>query len=79
MSFDNDIPGMRAMTKIVENNSSFKFFRWFDASTSAKDINELVLQKNDVNMFSDPTKLEKMIFGSLVMKMWMIGNGKWLK
>lgn len=79
MSFDNDIPGMRAMTKIVENNSSFKFFRWFDESTSAKDINELVLQKNDVNMFSDPAKLEKMIFGSLVMKMWMIGNGKWLK
>lgn len=41
------------MVKIIENESSFKFFRWFNDSTAAKDINELIVQKNDVNMFSD--------------------------
>jgi len=79
VSFDNDVPGMRAMTKLVEQNSNLKFFRWYDEDTSVKDINEFVLQKNDVNIFSDPVKLEKMIFSSLVMKMWMISNRKWLK
>lgn len=79
VSFDNDEPGMRAMTKLVSQGDEFKFFRWFDEDTTAKDVNEFVLQKNDVNIFNDPAALESMMSSSLVMKMWMIRNKRWLK
>lgn len=75
VSFDNDTPGMTSMMKFVENMPYAKFFRWFDNSTTQKDINEYVMAKNDVNAFSDAKKLEHMMFSPLQMKMWLAENG----
>ena len=52
---------------------------WFNNATKEKDINEYVLVKDDVNIFSDPKILDTMIYDKLQMKLWMIQNGKWKK
>lgn len=77
ISFDNDDAGMQSMEKLVKSDNDFKFFRWFDDTTPEKDINEYVLSSKNVNIFSDPAKLDTMIYNKLVLKMWMIQNNKW--
>ena len=58
---------MQAMAKVLqkheydENYAGIKFFIWFDSSTSAKDINEQILQKNDVDLFSKPEQIEPLL------------------
>ena len=79
VSFDNDKAGFAAMMKMIQQNKPFKFFKWFNKNTHEKDINELVLSKNDVNIFSNKDVLDKMVLDSLQMKLWMISNGKWKK
>lgn len=77
VSFDNDGPGAAAMQKMIETGRAQAFFRWYGAGTEQKDVNEAVLASGDPLLFSDPAKLEKMIFNSLQMKMWLVQNGKW--
>ena len=77
VSFDNDIPGISSMVKLIKAGKDFKYFRWFNSNTKQKDINEYVLAKNDVNIFTDPNKLEKMIINGMKMKLFLIENNLW--
>lgn len=77
VSFDNDIAGFASMKKLIETDNSFKFFRWFNATTKEKDINDFICANNDINLFTNPNKIDKMVFDKLQMKLWMINNGKW--
>ena len=78
VSFDNDLAGISSMIKLIcRDDLDLKFFRWFDRSTKAKDINELVLESKDVNLFRDGSILDSKIFGKLEMKVWLIANGLW--
>lgn len=77
VSFDNDLPGFSSTKKLIETGKAFKFFVWFDGKTKEKDINELVLAKGNLNMFTDAKKLDSMVYDALQMKLWMISNGKW--
>lgn len=77
ISFDNDRSGLESMVKLIKQNKDFKFFRWFNENTSEKDINDYIKAKGDVNIFTDPKKLQRMIVDQLVMKMWLIRNGHW--
>ena len=80
VSFDNDLAGISSMIKVIDRKDlDVKFFRWFNKNTKAKDINELVLAKNDPNIFSNAKILDRMIFGKLEMKMWLVLNGLWKK
>lgn len=79
ISFDNDAPGFSAMMQMIEKDKAEKFFMWFDESTVEKDINERVLATNDVNMFSNESILDKMVYDKLQMKLWMVQHGKWKK
>ena len=67
------------MQKLVESKEDFKFFKWFNENTKQKDINEYVVFKDDVNIFSDKALLEKLIVGKLSMKMYLMRNGFHLK
>lgn len=79
ISFDNDNAGIESMVKLLKNGSDFKYFKWFSSDTTQKDINEYILSKHDTNAFTDSTTLEKMIVDKLLMKMFLIQNGKWMK
>ena len=67
------------MCKLVKINENLKFFKWFDSSTKEKDINELIISKNDVNIFNDPAVLEKMTIDKLKMKLYLIQNNCWIR
>jgi len=77
VSFDNDVAGICAMSKLIKQNKKYKYFRWFNANTKQKDINDYVLAKGDVNIFADQKKLEKMIVDPLLMKLYLVENGLW--
>lgn len=77
ISFDNDSAGIDSMIRLLKRENDFKYFRWFNKNTMQKDINDFVLAKGNVNIFSDPKVLEKMIADKLVMKMYLIQNGLW--
>ena len=77
LSFDNDVPAFKATASVIRNNiNDYKFFRWYD-HTKEKDINDYILAKNDVNCFTNPKELEKMIINSVEMKMHLIERGIW--
>lgn len=77
ISFDNDTAGIEAMTKMIKNECHFKFFKWFNQNTKEKDINDYVISKNNVNIFTDKKVLEHLIIDKLQMKMFLIQNGLW--
>ena len=79
ISFDNDKAGIAAMIKLLKDNNEFKYFKWFNKNTVQKDINDYVLAKNDVNIFTNTSILEKMIVDKLLMKMFLIQSGFWVK
>lgn len=79
ISFDNDDAGMQSMVKLLKSNASFKYFKWFEASTPQKDINEFVLANGDPNVFEDPKVVESMVVDKLMMKMQLIQSGKWTR
>lgn len=80
LSFDNDAAGISAMVKQIKKNpNDFKYFKWFSDSTKEKDINEYVLKKNNIMLFSDKKAVEKMIMSALSMKMSLIQSGDWNK
>lgn len=78
ISFDNDKPGIMAMTKLMDGQNDFKYFKWFNSNTKEKDINDYVLAKGNVNIFSDSAVLKKLIVDKLMMKMHLIQNGLWI-
>ena len=65
VAFDNDLPGFSSTKKMIEQGKASKFFVWFDNKTQEKDINERVLAKNNVKMFVDSKRLDKMVYDSL--------------
>lgn len=77
ISFDNDESGIQSMERLLSRQNDFKYFKWFDKGTKEKDINDYILAKQDVNMFSEPSVLEKMIVDRLMMKMFLVQNGLW--
>lgn len=79
ISFDNDDAGIKSMIKYLKMNYNFKYFKWFNRNTKQKDINDYILYKNDVNIFTNTTLLEKMIVDKLLMKMFLIQNNYWSK
>lgn len=80
VSFDNDVSGIASMIKLINRDDvDVKFFRWFTKDTKQKDINELVLARKNPDIFKDPKRIDRMIFGKLEMKMWLVLNGLWKK
>ena len=80
VSFDNDLAGISSMIKLIcKDDIDLKFFRWFSKETKSKDINELVLECGNTNIFKDSSFLDSKIFGKLEMKTWLILNGLWKK
>ena len=77
VSFDNDKAGICSMIKLIKQNKDFKFFKWFNSTTKQKDINDYVLANDDVNIFTDTSKLEKMIIDPLMMKLYLVENRLW--
>ena len=72
IAFDNDIPGLTSIARLLDENNGFKYFLWFNQNTKQKDINDYVLFKNNVNMFIDPKVLEKFIIGKLSMRTYLL-------
>ena len=79
ISFDNDKAGISSMVKLLKNGSDFKYFKWFNKNTQQKDINDYVISKGNVNIFTNTSILEKMIVDKLLMKMFLIQSGLWVK
>lgn len=79
ISFDNDKAGIASMIKLLKNGTDFKYFKWFNKNTEQKDINDYVLSKQNVNIFTNTSILEKMIVDKLLMKMFLIQSGLWIK
>jgi hypothetical protein len=79
ISFDNDKAGIDSMIKLLKSNNDFKYFKWFNSNTKEKDINDYVIAKNNVNIFSNTNILEKLIVDKLLMKMFLIQNKFWTR
>lgn len=78
ISFDNDKAGISSMVKLLKNGSDFKYFKWFNKNTQQKDINDYIISKGNVNIFTNTSTLEKMIVDKLLMKMFLIQSGLWV-
>ena len=76
-AYDNDKAGISSIAKLIENGTNMKFFKWFDATTKQKDINDYVLASGNANAFTNAAQLEEMVCDSLQMKMFLIQNGLW--
>lgn len=74
ISFDNDTSGIEAMKKLLNSKHDFKFFNWFNNNTKEKDINDYVISKNNVNIFTNESLVEKLIVNKLMMKMQLLKN-----
>lgn len=77
MSFDNDKPGLCSFIKCIKQNKPYKYFKWFNINTKQKDINDYVLAKGDVNIFTDAKKLDRLVVDPLMMKLYLVENGLW--
>ena len=78
VSFDNDVAGIASMMKMIRRDDiDVKFFRWFNKNTKQKDINEYVLARGNIEIFTNAAVLDKMVFGKLEMKMWLVLNNLW--
>jgi hypothetical protein len=77
VSFDNDTPGIEAMSKYIEKGLDVKFFRWFNQNTAAKDVNDYVVAEKNTRLFTNKKTLERLMVTPLQMKMWLIQNGAW--
>lgn len=78
LAFDNDDPGLKSIAKKIKTKpTEFKYFKWFDRNTKEKDINDFILAKNDVSVFADRNKVEKMIVDPVIMKMFLLEKNLW--
>jgi DNA primase len=77
VSFDNDAAGFGSIKKLIEKNTNFSFFKWFNETTKEKDINDYILAINNINAFVDQNVLDTMIIDKLQMKLWMMRTGNW--
>ena len=77
ISFDNDKAGFESTARLLRRKNDFKYLKWYSPSTKEKDINEIVLANGDVNTFADEKNLEQLIVDKLLMKMYLIKNGRW--
>ena len=76
-ALDNDRPGLIATARTLSNGNSpnVLYFKWFDTSTKVKDINDLVKEREDVNIFKNKKYVESLILDPITMKMWLSNNG----
>ena len=75
ISFDNDRPGLSAMSRMVSSGKSFGYFKWFSDCETAKDVNDYILKTGDVNAFSSGNVVEKMVMDKLPMSLWLGRRG----
>jgi len=73
MALDNDKAGKDAAMKAIKNDPSMMFFNLIGKYPDAKDINELVINRNNVNLFSDKNVVKSMICSSLQAKLLLKG------
>lgn len=52
ISFDNDKAGLASMSKIIQKQNDFKFFKWFNEHTEEKDINDFIKSHGNTAAFS---------------------------
>lgn len=71
MAFDNDKPGDLATLKSISENNKIKIFRWYRLNNynKFKDINDLIKDINDVNIFTNYKIVEKYIDDPIIVKM----------
>lgn len=77
-SLDNDEPGLSAMAKILNNrhtSTAYSYFKWFDDDTKEKDVNDFIIAKNDVNIFTNDKIINSCMTDPVIMKMWMMKKG----
>lgn len=76
-ALDNDRPGLVATARTLGGRapSNASYFKWFDSSTKEKDVNDLVVSRNNVNIFLDRKYVESLIVNPIAMKMWLAKNG----
>lgn len=77
LAFDNDKAGLCSVAKCIKQNKPYMYFKWFNKNTKQKDINDYVLAKGDVNIFTDAKLLDKLTVSSLMMKLYLVENGAW--
>jgi len=76
MALDNDKAGLKGSVKLLHDRRyNFKFFKWFNAGTIEKDINDFVLAKDNVNIFTKTNELEACIIDSVMMRLFLIQQG----
>lgn len=78
MSLDNDRAGLEAMARSMRSTNlpyRMMYYRWFDANTKAKDVNDLVLETGNVNILSDKKIVSSRMETQISMAMWLAGRG----
>ena len=75
ISFDNDRPGLVAMSRAVSSQKNFSFFKWFSDGEKCKDVNDYVLRTGNIDAFSDRNTVERMVMDRLPMKLWLSSAG----
>lgn len=68
---------MCSVVKCIKQNKPYMYFKWFNKNTKQKDINDYILAKGDVNIFTDAKLLDKLTVSSLMMKLYLVENGMW--
>ena len=76
-ALDNDKPGLQGTARALKTNTNTRtlFFKWFNSTTKAKDINDLVKETKNVNIFCDKKYVESLIVDSVAMKLWLSKQG----
>jgi len=73
MALDNDVAGKEAALKQIDEDPSLCFFNWAKKYPNVKDINDLVINMNRVDLFVDDKEVESLICGSLNAKLMLKG------
>ena len=78
VSFDCDKAGISSMVKLIKQNKPFKYFIWWNSKimSKCKDINELVLAKNDELHFTK-YDITKQFLMPEIAKLFLIENNLW--
>ena len=78
LSYDNDMPGMKAMMKQIKlHPMEYKYFKWFDLNTKEKDINDYIIKNNNPRLFYNKDFVKNMIVGAASMKLFLLQKGVW--
>ena len=72
-AFDNDNAGLDAMSKITSDDQNKKIFMWMkhEKYKGEKDINELIINTKNPELFVSPEQIESNIVSSTMYKLEM--------